>query len=434
MTLTRKSWVLLAVTAGLALLLGLTRVGGPVAADELPSLAAVATPDVNKVVISTLVDKLILERAERGWAITAPIQYPADTSLVEGLVAGLAGARMSEQLDQGNLETYGVDDQHALNVELWAGGDTPAVSLMVGKSAGTQSVFVRLPGTQEVYRADVGSRARYERTAADWRDKLALEVDRDQVVAVDIERASEPLSLRRESKSADWALAGGPPVDQATADLLLRTATKVRATEIHSPAYEAGFATPLASIRLGMVDGSSHRLVIGSRDDGGVTFVRVDDRPDVYRTGAQLRRLVTAPAEVFRDRALLRFDPARVEEVSLAEAGLTIRIGLNAERTAWTILQPPNMDADQELIQRAVGALSELRATRLAPDVAFNPTGTTLSVTLVDGSRQSLRFGQLVKGAEGQGDLVRVRVEGRDTLYDLAVGAFSELRRALGRG
>lgn len=434
MTLTRKSWVLLALAVVMVALLGLTKVGGPPAVEELPSLAAVATKDVDRVVISTLVDKLILERTADGWRLTAPIQYPADPALVEGLISGLAGARMSEQLDKGNLETYGVDDQHALNVELWSGGDTPTVALMVGKSAGTESVFVRLPGTQEVYRADVGSRARFERAAADWRDKVALDVDRDKVVAIDVERAAEPLHFTRAGKDADWSLVGGPPVDQATLDLLVRTAAKVRANQIHSPDYEAGFAAPLASIRLTLADGSAHQLVLGSRDDGGVSFVRVDDRPDVYRAGPQLRRFAMAPADAFRDRALLRFDPAKVEEVSLVEAGLTIRIGLNADRTAWTILQPPNMDADQELIQRAVGALAELRASRIATDTAFNATGTALSVKLVDGSVQTLRFGQLVKGAEGQGDLVRVKVDGRETLYDLAVAAFSELRRALGRG
>lgn len=434
MRLTRKSWVLMAIAVAMLVLAGLTRVGGPPPAEELPSLAAVAPKDVDRVVISTLVDKLILERKGGAWALTAPIQYPADPALVEGLITGLAGARMSEQLDKGNLETYGVDDQHALNVELWSGGETPSVSLMVGKSAGTASVFARLPGTQEVYRADVGNRARFERAAAEWRDKVALEVDRDKVVAIDIERAGEPLHFTRGGADADWSLAGGAPVDQATLELLLRTASKVRASQIHSPDYEAGFAAPLATVRLTLADGAAHQLLLGSREDGGVSFVRVDGRADVYRTGPQLRRFVTAPVDAFRDRALLRFDPAKVDEVSLVEAGLTIRIGLNADRTAWTILQPPNMDADQELIQRAVVALAELRASRIAADTAFNATGTALSVKLVDGSVQTLRFGQLIKGAEGQGDLVRVKVDGREALYDLAVAAFSELRRALGRG
>ena len=56
---------------------------------------------------------------------------------------------------------------------------------------GGPTAFVRLPDSPVIWRADVGGRARYERPAADWRDKMALDVPRERVRALTLVRGKD---------------------------------------------------------------------------------------------------------------------------------------------------------------------------------------------------------------------------------------------------
>lgn len=428
--MTRKTLLLLMIAVVLGLGWGLGRLPGGEAETERVALPEIVAAEVQKITISTLVDRLVIERRGGGWAITEPLRYPADPQLVGALLDVLDGApEMDAEVDQGNLEDYGVDDQHALNVELWTEADTPALRVWIGKSAGPTSVFVRIPPEDRVFRAAIGARAAYERPAADWRDRAVLAVDPASVSGLLLERGGERLELSR--KGEHWVLAGGPEVDDEVVEAALKILGGLRASRIHNPDYDAGLEQPAARVTL-QTEAGSIGLSLGAREDGGAGFVRVDGRPDVYRVSAQARRVMLLPAALLRDRSLFRFDVGQVEELRLVDGGFTIVLQ-PAPDGGWAIVQPANMDADQEQVQRAVAALAELRAARIVDDASFSPGGSRLEVRLLGGATQALLFGE--RGRDEQGvEMVRVKVEGRPTVYELPVAALVELRRAFNRG
>ena len=457
MKLTRRSLVLLAVAALLAVL-NVWDAGPAPTAAALPSVPAAATDTVVAIQISTPIEKLRVERGatEKGapgfdaWNIVTPLQYPADSAQVRTLLKTFADPLpMDAFVDSGNHEDYGVDDQNGLLVELYvAGQEIPGAALVVGKTAAGPSTFVRLPGSDDVYRADVGGRARYARPAAEWRDKVAIEVERTKILGLTIARGAETLRFTRVVTGAPlleadpdggppparWALEGAPfATDSDTVDATIKTLARIRAGEVHNPDYEAGFDAPAAVATLTLDDGTARTITLGGRVVDGAAFVRVDGRDEVFRTAASVGRALAQPVESFRDRRLLAFKRADVASVAYSEGGLTVVLAQSDDNATWAITQPPNMDADQKQALYTVNTLASLRAAALAPDATFAASGARFEVRMRDGGTVTVQLGQREPDAEGR-PLVRVRISGKEGVYLLQEAAVAELLKAFGRG
>lgn len=427
--LTPKSRGLIVIAMVLAALVWLDRSPDAVEMPALPALPVVAAQTVTRVTIADQINSLVLERStpDSPWQLVAPLQYAADDALVLSFVTALgSGIPMDVRVDEGNLEAYGVDDQHALRAELYTGGAEPAVAVIVGKSAGPDSAFVRLPGSDTVYRAAVGARSRFERAAGDWRDRTLLAVPKEKVRSLVVERAGEPLRLTQES--GRWSLAGAAfAVDDKGAQLVVGAIAKLRATEIHAPSYEAGFTEPAAVATLTLDDGTTHRIVLGSRPDARAAWIRVDDRPEIFRVASRVRTALLLEPAALRDLSLAGFDRLAIESVAWTEGSLTVAVAWNPEAVAWVVTQPANMEVDQKAIAAAAGALSDLRAVGIASDGVFAPAGTQVRVALRDGVKWQLDLGK------AEGKVVRARVSGRSDVYLLDARVLAELRGAFGR-
>ncbi|MES2644157.1 MAG: DUF4340 domain-containing protein [Myxococcota bacterium] len=453
MRLTRRSVVLLAVAALFALLNVFGR-GGPAVVEALPSLPAVVPDTVTVVQISTPIEKLRIEResSEKGtpgfdrWRIVTPLDFPADAAQIRTVLDTFAaGLPMDAFVDGGNQEDYGVDDQNGLLVELYVvGQDIPAASVVVGKTAAGPSTFARIPGSEDVFRADVGGRARYARPAAEWRDKVAIELDTATVAGLTLTRGAEALRFTRAASTTidpagkvlpgPWQLDGaGFVVDDETVEVTLRAIARIRAAAIHNPTYDGGFDTPLAQATLLMDDGSTRDITLGSRIVDGAAFVRVTGRDEVFRTSGVVGRAMTQPVEAFRDRRLLSFERDTVASIAYVDRGLTVVIEQSEDGASWAVTQPANMDADQKQALFTVNTLAALRAAAIPADTRFDATGARFEVRFRDGRTVALELGQTEKDAEDR-PLVRIRATDRAGVYQVREATLVELRKAFGRG
>lgn len=452
MTLTRRSLALLAVAAVLALL-NLWGARDVAVVEDLPAVPAVLPDAVAVLQISTPIEKLRLERASTDtaspdferWRIVTPLQFPADAAQVRSLLRTFeAGLAMDAFVDGANHEDYGVDDQNGLLVELFtADGDVPAAALVVGKPASGPSAFVRIPGAEDVYRADVGGRAKYARSAAEWRDRVALEVDAAAVTGLTLARGDERLVFTRgpsagtdadgAARPGPWQLVGAPfATDTDTVDATIRALARIRAAEIHNPDYAAGFDAPAGIATLALADGTTRTVTLGGRLEASAAFVKVDGRDEVFRVAPAVGRAVLQPVDGFRDRRLLALERADVAAVAYVDGGLTVVLSQSDDGT-WAVTQPPNMDADQQLALFTVNTLATLRAAAIPADGGFSPSGARFEVRLRDGRTQTVELGPAERDGEGP-SLVRVRVSGKEGVYLLQESLVAELRKAFGRG
>ncbi|MSP54004.1 MAG: DUF4340 domain-containing protein [Myxococcales bacterium] len=474
MRLFPKTWVLLALTGLLAVANAWTM--SPAAApSELPSLPAVVPDEVTRIVISSPIDRLEIDRTAfvRGhpeserWDIVAPLEYAADVAQVRALLRIYGtGVSMDARVDSGNLKDYQLEDQDAKVVELYTDGATPALQVIVGRTVGPTSSFVRLPGAETVYRAAVGPRQRYDQAAADWRDRVVLSVDKDTVTALNIQQGSDiprgraTLALTRSptapSAPPRWTIAGvlgtapdsaassalSAAIDSAVVESVARALGHIRAGDIHNTSFPGGFEAPIAIATLTTAS-RVHRIVLGSASDDKTAFVKVDERPEVFAVSGQLTRMLTQPALAYRNREIFAFDPTLVRRLALTEGSITVEIERGADATtdsrsdgrsdgttSWNVLRPLNMDVDDGLADKLTGSLSALRASGIPDGAAFVEGPGGLLITFADGSTRALDFGQPERDGEGR-QVVRVRSAG--SVYQIRVQTLDEIERVFGR-
>ena len=412
--LTDKSKILLVAAAVLG---GLTFIQ-PASFDpnaDLPSLAEVKRADVSRIEITTGQEETVVMEGslDEGFHVIAPYQAPADTIALRPLLALFerGKTRMDVAVDTGNLADYGLDDAQGVLVELFTDSDEPAVSFVVGQDRPGGASFVRLPGSDVVYRGKVGSRARYARPPLEWRDKMVTQLPTGLVQELRIEpldggktvfeRLPEgDINTESSAKFGNWSSPQAEfPVDQKSVDALAKTLTELRAGRVLSPDFDGGFEPPAVVAQVLMVDGEQITLTIGQRTaEGGAVFLKRSGRDEVYLVSGSVRDRLLRPILAYRNRILFDFERLDVRDYILQDELGRAVLTQDSKTNMWAFTQPMNMDTDVLAVTQSVNTLADLRADAIDPVISQEDAGltegfSTLTVRMRDGSSQSLHIG-----------------------------------------
>ena len=445
--LTKKSLAL----AGVALLMGaLTFVepGGP-SVDVLPVLDGVAREDVTRIEITKgQIQKVVISGDwDEGYAVVQPYEGPADfMSLRPVLNAFVDPIAMDLRVEEGNLEDYGVDDQSGVLVELFTDGELPAMSVVVGYDVPGGSSFVRLPGSEEVFRAKVGGRARYEHEPVHWRDRMVAQWEPDEIVRISVSTAAYgdwgfsrsatgELDPAGNPRLGEWTALGGPSdlrPDEDAISALVKSLCVLRSGRILSDDYDGGWEPPAAVVTMVDLEGTERVLTFGSRAFDGAAYVKSNERGEVFQIGSADRGRVLKDWDAFRDLTVFDFARAEIETIRLEDGGIPVLVTQH-EDGMWSILEPPNVDADVKQIVFTANALANLRGQALLDpaEVPFGEVSNRFTIELAERT-EVLEFG--TPFVENGRRWFPMRVQGRSELYVYAESSLAHLKNGIGRG
>jgi Domain of unknown function (DUF4340) len=447
--------------AALALVLGLLnlldRGTGQRVADELPRLPALEREQVQRIEISTALEKVVLERESGGgdkaldggegrWRLRAPSEGEADQVGVRTLLNQFRKETpIDVRVDQGELEKYGLDAGAGIVVELFAGDREPALSFTVGNDAPGGSSFVRLSGSEAIYRARVGGRQRYQRSAAEWRNRVLLDYAVEDFDALTVNQGDQTtLHLTREASTdaagkatQRYSLEPAPPwaVDQDLAQQLVAGLGRVRGGESLGATFDGGFSPPRATIQVRLQDGAERSLEVGSREVDGAAFVRA--RGEVWRVARSAFSPLLGSADLLRDKTLFAFSRTEVDTIALRDDSGSVMLQQDLATGLWRVVDPPNMDIDVRLVFQAVQAISALRAEAVAEQVpaqaGLEPAPQRVIVQFLDGRGTSLDIGGAATLPDGKAARY-VRTEGKSQVYLLGQDSVDRILQGFGRG
>ena len=426
MLLTRKTLLLLAVLGGLVVLNLADPGHTPSFGEAFPTLAPLPVDKARRIEVSTSAQKVTLryDEAAEEWRVVAPYQAKADQARIKAFLALFArGIPLDVRLDTGNLEQYGLDASNGVVVELWTSDDdtAPAISYTAGFDGPGGSTFLRLSGDESVYRAQIGGRHIYEQPAIVWRNQVLLDFDYLDATGVSVvQQGRETLRLLRgTSPGLDgvsgvgaWELdpAAPWPVDQRTAESMVRQLGLLRAGAILAPGTPAGLEPPRAEILVTLASGEQRTLSVGDLRGKSGVIVKVEGNEDLYQTSAGFVELALQPPGAFRELALFALAAKDIDTFTLEEG--TSRILLQqGEGGIWTVLQPQNMDVDIRRVYVGVNNFAELRAQAVSDrDLAqagLLTPDARITARLYDGSEHTLEIGLPIETAAGKARFVR---------------------------
>jgi Domain of unknown function (DUF4340) len=221
-----------------------------------------------------------LTRAATGWLLVER-GYPADTGQVRKLLLDLADLQIEEQKtsDPALYSKLGVEDPRdaqSLSTGVDIDLNARTLGLIVGKTSGTGSVYVRVAGATQSLLAN--PQLTPDADPRHWLDRAILDIAADQVNEVDVKAASGPeYAVKRSAagNSPDYALTPlpkgreladpGAPAAQAGGLVGLQL-DDVRKAAAHAPVAQATFhmGDGLVVTLAGIQDGETRYISVAA--------------------------------------------------------------------------------------------------------------------------------------------------------------------------
>jgi len=341
-----------------------------------------------------------LARAGDRWQMTAPMAVTADAGQADALVSSLEGLEMDGVVAESPSDPaeYGLAAPRA-TVSLRLQGAPAPLELQVGdKTPDGNAVYARAPPASRVFTIPAYASGSFTKKPFELRDRNVLHIERDAVRTLDITGPGGAYALAKDEKG-EWAIvrplrtrAGRWSVD-ALVGVLEGLAMEAVAAENATDLRSFGLAPPQRTVAVGLADGSSRTLEIGSSAPEGRHHARLAGSPLVAIVpGAVAADLAKGMGEL-RAKRLLEVSTLDVEGLDV-ESGAVKRVHARAsskdeqgtEVHKWKRTAPDAKDLDTNKVQDALFAVGGLDVLEFvdapAPLITYGLDVPALRVTM----------------------------------------------------
>jgi hypothetical protein len=358
---------------------------------ERPRIADESAPDyllkfdVSEIAAATLRypddEEIELVRNDAGWSIRRPLEFRADSTTVERLLAQVAETTTERHIkiaDAEPLATYGLEGngtQARLSLRKRDGEALP--DIVVGRTTPVgYNAFARVEGRDEISLVPLLLHTGIRKSVFDFRDKQLFDVDTAHVTGMWIDIGSRQVRLERRGDSWEITAPVRTRADPDQALSLAAALNSLQALEFYEDPVVDGDGTDAPSLafrvqvgdepapvgfRLGRSVGQPGTGVYLRRDGDGLV-VKVDE--SVHgRFGKDLSDL--------RDKRLFHCDADDMARVSFERADGTA-FALVRASDGWT-LDPPPREGESvrtNVAQRSVAGLATLAGNEVVADGA----------------------------------------------------------------
>jgi hypothetical protein len=232
-----------------------------------------------------------------------------------------------------------------------------------------------------------------ERKAEEAQSEVFVDVPRDRIDSVEIDRGDDTIRLARDAQRHWWLRA--PEVAPARGDAvddLIYEATNPgvvrRFTVDAQERGELGLETPAATLHLGG-EGIDVTLQVGidAPTLKGRYYLGRSDGDEVVVTASPLRQTLQKPVEELRRRRIFEVPRWRAVTVEMTDGDRKLRLG-KGQDGGWTIVEPDLGRADRRRVSDWLDAVDQAEAPQLTSlEGAESPphvTGPWATLRLVD--------------------------------------------------
>lgn len=234
-----------------------------------------------------------LVRAADEWALTQPVQAPADYGSVEGLIGRVQSAQMKAITADvpGDLKAYGLD-KPAASVTFGLGSSR--ATLLFGNKTDAGTVYARDASRPMVFTVDSTLLDDVNKPAGDLRRKDVFAFRAFNATSIEVTRGSETLAFEKakgEGKDASEKWRQTKPaakdVDQSAFDNVLTKLSNLRAQSFVEAGDKTrtGLESPVMVVKVRFDDGKKEETVRFGRS-GADTFAAMSGQPGAAKIDA----------------------------------------------------------------------------------------------------------------------------------------------------
>jgi len=371
-------------------------------------------------VITAKGETTTVEKTNGSWQITSPIQAPADTATLEGLVSEIQSASVKSVVEENptpeDLKKYGLSPPKFL-VKAYVkvpGESRQRELLFEGGIENTfdGSVYLRRQNDPRVYSAPGGLRWTLQKTLFDLRDKKLFNHPDTKVKSVEVQAKGNRYTVERVDEKT-WKLTHPiqEDADTGTLQVLLSELRSLSASSFPEDnaarRKETGLDTPDIVLVVNLTDGSSVKF--SQATVGSISHLLKEEQGKTVLAGVGGTAVGNwnKPLAELKDKALLKLKREDVAKVVFKPEGsgaewAVQRAAADAGTDEWEVTGPNRAPAQRFKVAGALYVLENLKAAALAPTapkdasrLGLGPTARAVSVF----NGQGKLLGRVVFGA-----------------------------------
>jgi hypothetical protein len=342
--------------------------------DATKKLFNVKADDITSVTLKYPGQEIEVRRTDGVWKMVKPLQTDADKSAIGTLTREIADADIKRVVDEhpANLAPFGLDKPAVTLVVGTKDKTFPGVE--VGKNAPIgYSVYVKTTDKPGVMLTSGGFGPGTKRTVSDLRDHTLMSFNADDVSKLVIRQGgSAPVELHKEQGKWEIVKPAKYQADSDRVHTMLASLANARiddfTTDNPSNVAQYGLANPALEVSVYTGPGQSQQSLLfgkkaGSKDD---YYVRRGEKPNVYTVHNYVYNDADKSLNDLRDRTVLAFDPAKVEQVKVTNAGKTFALEQHGGK--WSEVDGARSDADPAKVRQFIDRMHDLKADSIVQD------------------------------------------------------------------
>ena len=316
--------------------------------DALPEIASLVKDDVQRIEMSTATDKVILLKEDGQWIMEAPFKGKADQARINALILNFRkGIPMDALIDSGNEKDYGLDSGNAIVVEMWGEGTEAEISFLLGANSVQGASFLRLSGDDNIYRARVGGRHRYEYSARDWLSQQVLPIQILNLRTVIVEEQGVDI-LQIEKTESEWLVEG---VEQSSVDQE-RVTEAIQSLLALRIGKRISVEQPTVESRIRLSQNSGEQMILNiSGISVGAAVVWIEGSSEFFQVASPALERMLKGKDVFENRRLLEFrDRKQLDMLRFYRDEQNVIVQQDLSNGFWNILEPNNIEDRKSVV------------------------------------------------------------------------------------
>lgn len=243
---------------------------------------------ISKIVLRDGLTEKTLRKSDAGWEVSGDgVKFwKSDQSKIDEALKNITEELSEETLVTSNSSKHGMFEVTAelgIEVEVYAGGDSPAAKFFVGKQGPDFiSTYIRKDGEDRVFSIPIQIGTIYGRELTGWRDKFVMRFEPGQVAEALFDFPEGKYRVKKEVDGT-WMLLE-PEAAKANGvkiEAELSAFSQLEAVSFEDKTLEeAGLAEPESEVRVKLSDGKEIALYISAESEGYVNGY-VEGNPEV---------------------------------------------------------------------------------------------------------------------------------------------------------
>ena len=364
------------------------------------------------------------------WQIDQPVETGADESSVDGIVDGIAGARVS-QTEPGTadrLKAFGLDPPEvSLEFQLRSGTKH---TLALGEKDITGSyVYGIVDGAKTVSLLPESVLAAADKSFDDLRDRAVLHITSAQVASFELKNSSGEMDAAKQGSQWKFTKPTSAFADGDAVSSLLSSVENARAAGIASEKSENlgkyGLASPAITFTTTNDIGKKSTLMVGGKS-GDNYYARDSSRPMIFSVNDAVHTQLVKMFSDLRDKKLAHFDPADMSRVEIHNEHGTI-VAMRKNETDWTIDSPSAQKGKPAAWSKVIDPITAFQAQKVIDRPEANVTaqlakpGIEIDLTDKNGKKLTLKM------SKPSGEIVYAQISDSPAVYQLKKEDFDGL-------